>query len=78
MTQRGKLMQRFYNEPTSLKYIKIESILIKSGFIKIPTKGSHMKFKHETLEYDLVIPVHNNDCKDFYKKLALKYLKLIT
>jgi predicted RNA binding protein YcfA (HicA-like mRNA interferase family) len=38
-------------------------------------KGSHKKFKHSSLVTDLVIPVHNNDCKDFYKTQAAKIVK---
>lgn len=69
MTQADKLIQKFRDDPYSLEYPEIKKILILFGFEFITAKGSHMKFKHGT-EGDLVIPVHNNKCKDFYKKQA--------
>lgn len=50
-------------------------ILIYFGFEKINAKGSHVKFKHPQLQNDLVIPIHNNECKDFYKLEAKKRIK---
>ncbi len=75
MTQRDKLIQKLCNNPVSLKYAEIEKILIWFGCIKISAKGSHIKFKHPSARFDLIIPVHQNDCKDFYKRNALKYIK---
>lgn len=75
MTKIEKLIEKFLNRPTSLKYSEIEKVLITIGFEKINAKGSHKKFKNSHLEHDLVIPVHNNDCKDFYKNLAAKTIK---
>lgn len=75
MSRIEKLVQQFLNNPASLRFADIEKVLFHFGFIKIETKGSHKKFKNSHLSHDLVIPVHNNDCKDFYKKLAAKTLK---
>ncbi len=77
MTQKEKLINQFFTQATSLSYSQIEKVLLIFDFEKIPTKGSHNKFKNPKLKYDLVIPVHNNECKDFYKKLASKIVKEI-
>lgn len=78
MTQTEKLLQRFFEAPESLKYRELEKVLFIKGFVKIEIKGgSHVKFKHIKLEKDLIIPVHNNDCKPFYKKEALRKIKTI-
>ncbi len=69
MTQVDKLILKFRDDPCSLEYPDIKKILLLFGFEFIPAKGSHMKFKYRT-EGDLIIPVHNNRCKDFYKKQA--------
>ncbi|HEC30689.1 MAG TPA: type II toxin-antitoxin system HicA family toxin, partial [Candidatus Yonathbacteria bacterium] len=63
--------------PTSIKYSDLENILTYFGFEKINAKGSHVKFKHSQLQYDFVIPVHKNECKDFYKKQAKKQITKI-
>ena len=75
MTSREKALKRFLNSPGGLKYEEIEKLLIGLGFEKIEAKGSHKKFKHIKLDRDLIIPVHNNDCKKFYKSLAAKIIK---
>ncbi len=75
MTQLEKLIQKFLDRPTSLRYPEIEKVLIKLSFIKIKVRrGSHEKFKHSLLERDLVFPVHDNDCKDRYKIQAVKII----
>jgi len=40
MTSKSKILNKFLNNPGSLKYIKIEKILFDLGFIKIEAKGS--------------------------------------
>lgn len=75
MSKIEKLVKQFLNRPTSLRFADIEKVLLHFGFIKIEAKGSHKKFKNSHLSHDLVIPVHNNDCKDFYKKLAAQTIK---
>jgi len=77
MSQIEKLVAKFLNNPTSLKYSQIEKILLNFNFKKIQAKGSHIKYKHNHLNKDLIIPIHNNDCKDFYKNLIAKYIKNI-
>lgn len=75
MTRISKKVEKFYEKPESIKYTDVVEILIHHGFEKVSTKGSHVKFKHAQLEADIVIPVHNGECKHFYKKEALKQLK---
>lgn len=75
MSQIEKLLARFRKNPASIKYRDIERILLYCDFEKIETKGSHVKFKHSDSVSDIVIPVHNNECKPFYKKLALEKMK---
>jgi predicted RNA binding protein YcfA (HicA-like mRNA interferase family) len=72
MPRIGKLTEKFLQNPKSLRYRHLEKVLIHLGFMKITAKGSHIKFKHVKLNNDLIIPVHNNDCKNFYKELAKK------
>ena len=68
MSKIEKIKERFKINPKALKYKEVELILIHLGFEKIYTKGSHIKFKHLKYTIDIIVPIHNNDCKDFYKK----------
>lgn len=75
MVRKDRLLQKFLNNPDSLGYGRIENLLLILGFEKIEAKGSHKKFKHQLLQRDLIIPVHNNDCKSFYKYLVARIIK---
>lgn len=77
MTQKEKLIEKFLKNPENLNFPKIEKILIDLNFEKINAKGSHVKFKHHKLNRDIVIPVHNNECKNFYKKELSKHINKI-
>ena len=78
MSTIDKKVEKFLKNPKSYKYTDIKSILIYFGFKVIPVKkSSHVKFKHPRLETDLIIPVHNNECKNFYKIEARKRIKKI-
>ena len=68
MSQIEKLLVRFWNDPERVRYRDIEKILQHFGFEKINAKGSHVKLKHSDHVSDIVIPVHNYECKPFYKK----------
>ena len=70
MTKIQKKVEKLFRNPTSCKYLEIKEVLLHFGFEQITTKGSHVKYKHSSLRFDLIIPVHNNECKDFYKKTA--------
>lgn len=81
MSKRNKLFLKFQNNPQSLKYREIEALLLHAGFRYFKLKGSHIKFKHKLTRQIITIPVHNNDCKIYYKKeiakILSKYLILI-
>ncbi len=77
MVERERVLQKFLNNPVRVRYSKIEGLLLNLGFEKVEAKGSHKKFKHWMLERDLIVPIHNNDCKSFYKKLIAKAIKQI-
>ena len=63
-----KLLKKFLENPTSVRYSQIEKLLISFGFEKIQSKGSHVQFEKEGSYLNISIPVHHNDCKNFYKK----------
>lgn len=75
MTQKDKQLNKFLNSPDSFKFQQIKTILFNLNFTEVPAKGSHLKFKHPLLKNDLIIPIHNNDCKKFYKQLIAKTIK---
>ncbi len=77
MSRIDNIIKKMKGSPTSCNYVEIEKILLHFGFIKINAKGSHIKFKHRQLRNDLTIPVHKNECKDFYKKEAKKQINKI-
>lgn len=74
MSRIEKLLHKFRSKPDSVRYVDIESVLFHVGFEKLDAKGSHVKFKHRALRVDIVIPVHNGECKPFYKKQVLKQI----
>lgn len=78
MSQIEKLLKRFAEAPQNARYADIEKILLHLGFEKIPAKGSHVKWKHSKMRYDIVIPVHNGECKDFYKKQISTDIQILT
>ena len=75
MSQIEKLLKKFADNPSNVKYVDIEKVLGVLNFERIPTKGSHVKWKHYALSFDIVIPVHNNECKNFYKEQVYKQIK---
>lgn len=75
MTSIEKLLLKFLNNPSSVRYFELERLLLNLRFEKVWAKGSHVKFKHKLLQRDLIIPVHGNDCKEFYKVYASKIIK---
>jgi predicted RNA binding protein YcfA (HicA-like mRNA interferase family) len=74
MSQIEKLIKKFNKQPASVKYSELERILIHVECQKIQARGSHVKFKHRTLSFDIVIPVHKNECKSFYKQQVKKQI----
>ncbi len=76
MTKVEKKLQKFFQNPDSLKYFEIESLFCRFNFQKIEAKGSHKKFKHPQLT-GISIPIRNHDCKPVYKKYVAKILKAL-
>lgn len=77
MSQIEKLLAQFRRRPESVKYRDIEKILVYLNFEKVYTKGSHVKFKHRNLTADIIIPVHKNECKNFYKRQVQKQISTL-
>jgi len=77
MTKIEKLLDKLIQSSEKLYYREIEKILKYIGFTKIQAKGSHIKFKYAKQNIDIIIPIHNNDCKNFYKKLTAKIIQNI-
>lgn len=75
MTRLDKLIDKFKTSPNKLSLRDIEQILMSIGFDKLNAKGSHVKYIQDKFGLSIVIPIHNNDCKDFYKKLVLRIIK---
>ena len=75
MTRIDKLLNRFLENPKSLKFKKIEKILLNLGFEKVSIKGSHHKFSSSISNIKFTIPVHNNNCNKFYKKEVAQLIK---
>ena len=74
MTSIKKLINKFSNNPDSLRYAEIEKILLHLEFEKAQGKGSHVKFSHLDCDKTLVFAIHNNDCRKAYKKSTLNIL----
>jgi len=70
-----KIIKKFKSKPESIKYRDLDRMLKSLDFILINAKGSHKKYKHLNFLTDIIIPVHNNECKDFYKKQTYKQIK---
>jgi predicted RNA binding protein YcfA (HicA-like mRNA interferase family) len=68
MSQIEKVLKKFAQAPQNARYADIEKILHHLGFEEIQAKGSHVKWKHQKMRHDIIIPVHNGECKNFYKK----------
>lgn len=75
MTVHEKLLTRFIENPASLPFRDIEKILLRFGFDALEARGSHKKFKHLKVRADVIIPLHNGECKNFYKRELAKILK---
>ena len=67
-------MNKFLENPESLRYAEIEKILLDFKFVKMMGKGSHVKFSNPFIGLQITIPVHNNNCKPIYKINASKIL----
>lgn len=75
MTKKEKILEKFLKNPEWIKYNDLEKILEGIWFERVEAKGSHVKYKHRQLNSDIVFPIHNNECKSFYKRQTYKILK---
>jgi predicted RNA binding protein YcfA (HicA-like mRNA interferase family) len=75
MSQIEKLLKKFAQTPQNTRYADIEKILSHLGFKEIKAKGSHVKWKHPKLRNDVIIQVHNNECKKFYKEQVSRNIR---
>ena len=75
MSRIMKIAEQLLKRPETVSYRNLRKILLFLGFKEFKIKGSHVKFKHEVLGKNIIIPVHNNECKSFYKQLTSKELK---
>jgi len=75
MSQADKIIKKFISKPESIKYKDLDRILQNLSFDLIKTKGSHKKYKKINFPTDIIVPVHNNECKDFYKRQICKQIK---
>jgi predicted RNA binding protein YcfA (HicA-like mRNA interferase family) len=77
MTTKDKIFNKLINTPQNVRYKELEALLFSYWYIKIEAKWSHMKFKHKLIKEDLIIPVHNWNCKIFYKNWAKENILFI-
>lgn len=70
MVTTDKILKKFLETPQNLNYKQIEKILFSFGYIRINAKWSHLKYKHKLIKDDLIFPIHNWDCKVYYKNRA--------
>jgi len=75
MEKSEKLVEKFLQNPIRLKYSQIEKVLLHFGLGHSQGKRSHQKFFDPFSQKFLIIPVHNNECKYFYKREALRIVK---
>jgi predicted RNA binding protein YcfA (HicA-like mRNA interferase family) len=73
MTKEEKLILKFKTSPQSVSLIDLLKLMEWRGIEIVKGKGSHIVCKTES-EILIVIPIHQNDCKPFYKKKSLKIL----
>ncbi|RME59219.1 type II toxin-antitoxin system HicA family toxin [Candidatus Parcubacteria bacterium] len=72
MSKREKDIEKLRRNPKNVRYAELESILLRSGFEKIPGKGSHTKFVLG--DRILVVPFKKPFLKPLYVKQALQAL----
>ena len=73
MTKEEKLILKFKASPQSISLADLLKLMEWIGIEIVQGKGSHIVCKMEN-KILIVIPVHRNDCKPFYKKKSLKIL----
>lgn len=66
MTQYEKLLKKFLESPESIDLKWLIKILEKNWYKERKAKWSHIVYKKWSIQFS--IAVHNNDCKEIYKK----------
>lgn len=79
MTKVEKLLNRFLENPQSLKFKKIEKLLLNIGFEKIRVRGSHHQYCYHSNKksFLMTVPIHGKECRDKYKFETAKLIKHI-
>ena len=79
MSIKEKRYEKMKNNPSSVKFKTLQSVLEDFGFLCTPGKGSHKNFRHPKLGTQFVfsVPVHgeNPQLKAIYVKNALKAIE---
>lgn len=77
MTKEEKIIDKLLTRPTSLNYFDIEKLFNNKNFKIEERKWSHKKISyiHDETKF-IIIPIHNNDCKDIYKINLKKFYQL--
>lgn len=78
MTRLEKLLNKFLENPQSLKFKKIEKLMLNFGFQKTRINGSHHQFDQPYTKQSISIPIHNDDCGKIYKFRIAKLLNYIS
>jgi predicted RNA binding protein YcfA (HicA-like mRNA interferase family) len=73
MTQYEKILKKFLENPYSLNFSDIKKILEKHWYEERQGKWSHTIYTNISGNI-ITIPIHWNDCKNFYKKKIKKTL----
>lgn len=75
MTQMDKLLAKFFANPLSVDFPDLDKILQHYWYNPKITNGwSHIHYFHPDKKDIISIPMHHNDCKDFYKRNIKKIL----
>lgn len=73
MRKEEKLILKFKTSPQSISLVDLLKLMKWIGIEVVQGKGSHIVCKIEN-EILIVIPIHQKDCKPFYKKKSLQIL----
>ena len=73
MTSKEKLIEKLLNRPTSLRYNEIIKLFTTDNYIIRQGKWSHIFIVNKNSKDYESIAIHNNDCKDVYKKKLSKF-----
>jgi len=68
MTKKEKIRKEFLSDPRKLNYLKITNFLLTEWYEIDSWKWSHVKIRFiKSWEY-FTVPIHNWDCKWYYKE----------